>query len=246
MALRTGLVWSITTRKATMPAIPVRRRVTRTTTSSSMRRRIEKLTSMTARQAGNTPARIAAEGEPGRRQRVFRPALLGRLDGFSSWGSATGVVPLLDFAAIRRFLLDLLARCPAGEWLSVASLVELPQEETSLFPDPQETAIQEASGKRTGRVTATFRESKNRGATKSISTRKIPMPSSASKGDTSSGFSRAFRTCSAMSTSRMPSRRPKGVYPIARLPAGVSRQRAVAPCAGRQDRRTDAARDAEF
>ena len=48
---------------------------------------------------------------------------LGRLSRFRGRGCAVGVVPVLDFVAIRRFLFGLLARCPTGEWLSVASFV---------------------------------------------------------------------------------------------------------------------------
>jgi hypothetical protein len=54
----------------------------------------------------------------------YRRGVLGRLEGFNYWGSATGVIPTLDFSATRRFLLGLLAECPSGQWLSTASLVE--------------------------------------------------------------------------------------------------------------------------
>src|SRR5947208_17093855 len=54
----------------------------------------------------------------------YRRGVLGRLEGFNPWGSALGVMPTLDFPAIRHFLLGLLAECPGGQWLSTASLVE--------------------------------------------------------------------------------------------------------------------------
>lgn len=54
----------------------------------------------------------------------FSSGVLGRLDRFDFFGSATGVIPLIDFAAVRRFLLGLLAECPTGQWLSTGSLVE--------------------------------------------------------------------------------------------------------------------------
>ena len=54
----------------------------------------------------------------------YRRGVGGRLDGFNQRGSAIGVVPTLDFPAVRRFLLRLLAECPSGQWLSTASLVE--------------------------------------------------------------------------------------------------------------------------
>ncbi len=63
------------------------------------------------------------EGQ-GSASEFYRQGVLGRLDGFTSWGSAIGVMPTLDFAAARRFLLGLLAECPGGQWLSVSSLVE--------------------------------------------------------------------------------------------------------------------------
>jgi hypothetical protein len=53
----------------------------------------------------------------------FAVSQLGLLNKFSTFGSATGVVPLLDFAAARRFLLELLAQCPPGQWFSTASLI---------------------------------------------------------------------------------------------------------------------------
>ncbi len=54
----------------------------------------------------------------------YLPVVQGRLDGFSHWGAGIGVMPTLDFLAVRRFLLGLLAECPGHQWLSTASLVE--------------------------------------------------------------------------------------------------------------------------
>ena len=54
----------------------------------------------------------------------FCTAVLGLVDGFPSWGCATGVVPTLDFARARRFLLDLLHTCQVGVWYSTASLIQ--------------------------------------------------------------------------------------------------------------------------
>ena len=54
----------------------------------------------------------------------FNRGPLSRLDPFDAFGSATGVVPTIPFAKVRRHLLNLLARCPSGVWLSTASLVE--------------------------------------------------------------------------------------------------------------------------
>jgi hypothetical protein len=49
---------------------------------------------------------------------------LTRSDTFDGWGSATGVVPTIPFPKVRRHLLEVLARCPVGVWLSTASLIE--------------------------------------------------------------------------------------------------------------------------
>lgn len=62
---------------------------------------------------------------------------LGRLDRFSTAGSATGVMPTLNFAAIRRFLLELLQNCQAGEWYSTRSLVVYLKTQQPYFLIPQ-------------------------------------------------------------------------------------------------------------
>ena len=85
----------------------------------------------------------------------------GRLDGFSTRGSALGVVPMLDFAAIRRFLLDLLAHCPVGEWLSVASLVEYLKKHDRYFLIPKKPQFKHERDRKQGRY-SNFYESKRR------------------------------------------------------------------------------------
>lgn len=67
----------------------------------------------------------------------FSPAPLGRLDGFSSWGSALGLLPTLDFLEARWFLLDILNRCQSGVWYSTASLVQYLKNEHPYFLIPQ-------------------------------------------------------------------------------------------------------------
>jgi len=47
----------------------------------------------------------------------------GRLDRFPNWGSGVGVMPTLDIAATRRFLLDLLQGYEPGVWHRTADLV---------------------------------------------------------------------------------------------------------------------------
>ena len=53
----------------------------------------------------------------------YATGIHGRLDRFPTFGSNTGVMSTLDFAAVRRFLLDLLPGYEQGVWHSVADLV---------------------------------------------------------------------------------------------------------------------------
>jgi hypothetical protein len=76
-----------------------------------------------AAQQETTLLELLLKDHQGGASEFYRTSVLGRLDGFSTWGSAIGVMPTLDFAAVRRFLLGLLAECHTGQWLSVASLV---------------------------------------------------------------------------------------------------------------------------
>jgi hypothetical protein len=57
------------------------------------------------------------------RNEFYIPSILGQLDHFSARGSGVGVMPMLDFAQVRRFLFDLLQQCEPGVWYSTASLI---------------------------------------------------------------------------------------------------------------------------
>ena len=102
---------------------------------------------------------LLARGQGGGSE-FFGTSALGRLDGFSTWGSATGVVPTLDFTAVRRFLLDMLVRCPAGEWLSVASLVEHLKKDHPYFLIPKKPQVKNKWDRNKGRY-SNFHESKH-------------------------------------------------------------------------------------
>lgn len=67
----------------------------------------------------------------------FGRPVLAELDRFSGWGSATGVVPMVDFPQARRFLLKLLAELPTGEWLSTASLIAFLKKQHPYFLIPK-------------------------------------------------------------------------------------------------------------
>ncbi len=90
----------------------------------------------------------------------YTRAPLGRLDGFSNWGSGTGVVPSLDFKATRRFLFDLLAECKSGVWYRVTDLVHYLKTAEPNFLIPKNPTYEYKWQKEKGRY-GTFHESKN-------------------------------------------------------------------------------------
>jgi len=69
----------------------------------------------------------------------YTQSVLGRLDSFSTRGSATGIMPSLDFPKIRRFLFDLLVRCGDGVWCSTASLIAYLKANHPYFLIPKKT-----------------------------------------------------------------------------------------------------------
>jgi len=109
------------------------------------------LTSMTlARQETHLLETLLKDNQGGSSE-FYCTSVLGRLDGFITWGSAMGVVPSLDFAAARRSLLDVLVRCPAGEWLSVASLVEYLKRHDRYFLIPKKPQFKHEWEQKKGR-----------------------------------------------------------------------------------------------
>lgn len=67
----------------------------------------------------------------------LRCEVLGRLDRFDYSGCATGVLPTLNFAKIRKFLLNYLANCESGRWYSVKSLINYLKKEQPYFLIPR-------------------------------------------------------------------------------------------------------------
>ena len=57
------------------------------------------------------------------RNEFYSTNALSRLDRFSTWGCATGVMPFLDFGKIRRRLFHHLKHYPPGVWYSTPSLI---------------------------------------------------------------------------------------------------------------------------
>lgn len=89
----------------------------------------------------------------------YSTSLLGRLDKFYTWGAATGVMPLLDFTVARRFLLDLLAECPPGQWFSTTSLVEHLKKHHPYFLIPEKPSFKTKYDAQQGRY-GNFQERK--------------------------------------------------------------------------------------
>jgi hypothetical protein len=101
---------------------------------------------------------LLAERE-GCNSEFFRTCLLGRLEGFSPAGCATGVVPMLDFPQIRRFLLNILKSCEVGVWHSTASLIQYLKANHPYFLIPEKPRFK--WDRRTGRY-GNFREGHDR------------------------------------------------------------------------------------
>jgi hypothetical protein len=91
----------------------------------------------------------------------YRQSLLGRLSGFHFWGSAIGVMPTIDFPAVRRFLLGLLAECPSDQWLSTSALVEHLKKHHRYFLIPAKPQFKTEYDTKAGRY-GNFHESKDK------------------------------------------------------------------------------------
>lgn len=81
------------------------------------------------------------KGYGGKSNEFYYDGTLGRLGCFNSWGSATGVMPTLNFAKIRRFLFDLLATCEPGVWHSTASLIAYLKIHHRFFLIPEQPTV---------------------------------------------------------------------------------------------------------
>jgi len=71
----------------------------------------------------------------------FPRAPLGTLDSFDSLGCAVGVLPNLDFARTRRFLLQLLQGCTSDVWYGTESLIRCLEAQHPFFLIPKEPKL---------------------------------------------------------------------------------------------------------
>lgn len=69
-------------------------------------------------------------------QEIYHRHWFSRLHFFPTWGSAVGVMPLLDFVQTRYFLLELLTNLPSGQWYTTASLIAYLQQYYPYFLIP--------------------------------------------------------------------------------------------------------------
>jgi hypothetical protein len=78
-------------------------------------------------------------------------SVLGRLSGFSTWGSRTGIMPGLDFASPRRFLIEILQTCKAGVWYTTSSLIQYLKKYHPFFLIPQKPKYEHERDAKEGR-----------------------------------------------------------------------------------------------
>ena len=75
----------------------------------------------------------------------YTVSIHGRLDRFPNWGCGVGVMRGLNFAAIRRFLFDLLQGCEPGVWYSTSDLVAYLKAHHPFFLIPEKLEMNKQS-----------------------------------------------------------------------------------------------------
>ncbi|MBT9438275.1 MAG: hypothetical protein GAS50_03680 [Desulfobacterales bacterium] len=90
----------------------------------------------------------------------FYTGVMGTLDTFSFSGCATGVLPSLNFAKTRNFLLKIMQRCQSGVWYSTASFVRYLKAEHPFFLIPEKPRYKYKSDRLNGRY-GNFNERKD-------------------------------------------------------------------------------------
>ena len=91
----------------------------------------------------------------------YATSVLGRLSGFSTWGSAIGIMPGLDFTSVRRSLIEVLKSCTPGVWYTTASLIRYLEEHHPFFIIPEKPKYQHKRYAEDGRY-GNFQEQKER------------------------------------------------------------------------------------
>jgi len=91
----------------------------------------------------------------------YGTSVLGRLSGFSTMGSAVGIMPGLNFASVRRFLIKVLQSCTPGVWYTTSSLIRYLKEHHPFFLIPENPEYQHKHYEEKGRY-GNFREQKEK------------------------------------------------------------------------------------
>ena len=91
----------------------------------------------------------------------YGTSVLGRLSGFSTWGSAVGIMPGLDFTSARRFLIKVLQSCTPGVWYTTSSLIRYLKEHHPFFLIPEKPEYQHEHYEEKGRY-GNFQEQKEK------------------------------------------------------------------------------------
>ena len=91
----------------------------------------------------------------------YRASVLGRLSGFSTRGSAVGIMPGLNFTRARRFLIEILQSCTPGVWYTTASLIRYLKEHHPFFIIPKKPKYKYKHYAEKGRY-GNFQEQKER------------------------------------------------------------------------------------
>ncbi len=68
------------------------------------------------------------------------------LDRFEGWGSATGVLPTLDFSKSKAILLEILTTLAPNTWYATADLIQLMKEKHLWFLIPKKVYVEEHAG----------------------------------------------------------------------------------------------------
>lgn len=82
----------------------------------------------------------------GNRNILMSIGLYSFLDRFTSWGSATGVLPTLDLAKSKDVLLEVLANLSPNTWYATADLIQLMKEKHPWFLIPEKPYVMESGG----------------------------------------------------------------------------------------------------
>jgi len=91
----------------------------------------------------------------------YDTSVLGRLSGFSTMGSAVGIMPGLNFTSVRRFLLEVLQSCTPGVWYTTSSLIRYLKEHHPFFIIPENPKYQHEHYAEKGRY-GNFQEQKEK------------------------------------------------------------------------------------